>query len=213
MKCKDQLIEKIQELQESEVKEKVDRRIREFKELQEKGNNAWFDEICFCILTANSSADMGIKIQDYMKKRNGFQEFTEEEIKKVLKDKGYRFYNRRAEYIKLAQEHKDDLKDILTSLEDSFEKREWIVNNIKGIGYKEGSHFLRNVGYLDLGILDRHILRCLEKNGFIEIPKTLTRKRYLDIEEKFKNLSEEIGLQPGKLDLYFWYTETGEVKK
>jgi len=213
LKCKDQLIEKIQELQESEVKEKVDRRIREFKELQEKGNNAWFDEICFCILTANSSADMGIKIQDYMKKRNGFQEFTEEEIKKVLKDKGYRFYNRRAEYIKLAQEHKDDLKDILTSLEDSFEKREWIVNNIKGIGYKEGSHFLRNVGYLDLGILDRHILRCLEKNGFIEIPKTLTRKRYLDIEEKFKNLSEEIGLQPGKLDLYFWYTETGEVKK
>lgn len=213
LKKRNELKKRIQELQESKVREKVNKRIKEFKELQKKGNNAWFDELCFCILTANSSADMGIKIQEYMKPRNGFQEFTEGEIKKVLKDKGYRFYNRRAEYIKLAQEHKDDLKDILTSLEDSFGKREWVVNNIKGIGYKEGSHFLRNVGYLDLGILDRHILRCMENNGFIEIPKTLTSKRYLDIEDKFKEFSEEVNLMPGELDLYLWYLETGEVKK
>lgn len=84
---------------------------------------------------------------------------------------------------------------------------------MKGIGYKEGSHFLRNVGYLDLAILDRHILRCMDRNCWIDLPKTLTRKRYLDIEEKFKEISEEAGLRPGELDLYLWYMETGKILK
>ncbi|MFW5902736.1 MAG: N-glycosylase/DNA lyase [archaeon] len=213
MNCKEKLKEQIRGLKDSEVHEEINKRIKEFKELKKRGNEDWFDELCFCILTANSSADMGIKIQNYMKNRKGFQDFSESEIRDVLKDQGYRFYNRRAEYISLAQRYKDNLKDKLTSLNDSFEKREWIVDNVKGIGYKEGSHFLRNVGYLDLAILDRHILRCMEKNEFIEIPKTLTEKRYLDIEKKFNKFSEEIDLMPGKLDLFLWYMETGEIKK
>lgn len=210
---KKQLKRKIEDLKGSEAHEKIKERVKQFKDLHKKGNGEWFDELCFCILTANSSADMGIKIQSYMKERNGFKEYSEEEISEVLEDMGYRFYNRRAEYIALAREHKDDLKDKLTSLEDSFEKREWLVDNIKGIGYKEGSHFLRNVGHLDLAILDRHILRRLEKHGLIEIPKTLTKKRYLDIEKEFFELSEKEDIQPGELDLYLWYMETGEVKK
>lgn len=213
MKCEEKLKKQINELENSEVNEVINQRVEEFKELKEKGNKEWFDELCFCILTANSSADMGIKIQNYMKKRDGFQRFNRNEIRDVLKEKRYRFYNRRAEYISLAQRYKDNIKDTLNSLDNSFEKREWIIDNVKGIGYKEGSHFLRNVGYLDLAILDRHILRCMDKNNFINIPKTLTRKRYLNIEDKFKEFSEEVNLMPGELDLYLWYLETGEVKK
>lgn len=208
-----QLKRKIRDLKGSKAHEEIKNRVKEFKELHRQGNGEWFDELCFCILTANSSAEKGIEIQDYMKERNGFKKYQEEKISEVLEDMGYRFYNRRAEYIALAREHKKDLKDKLTSLKDSFEKREWLVDNVKGIGYKEGSHFLRNVGHLDLSILDRHILRRLEKHSLIEIPKTLTRKRYLNIEKKFFELSEEVEIPPGELDLYLWYMEKGEVKK
>ncbi len=210
---KKQLKRKIEELKGSEAHEKIEERVEQFRELHRKGDDEWFDELCFCILTANSSAEMGIKIQEYMKERKGFKEFSEEEVSEVLEDMGYRFYNRRAEYITLAREHKEDLKDKLTSLKNSFEKREWLVDNIKGIGYKEGSHFLRNVGHLDLAILDRHILRRLEKHGLIEIPNTLTSKKYLNIEKEFLELSEDVDILPGELDLYLWYMETGEVKK
>ncbi len=213
LKDKCNLEEKVKELKKSQIKDKIDQRIEEFKELKKGSNEEWFDELCFCILTANSSADMGIKIQRYMKENHGFRKFSEEKISEVLEEKGYRFYNRRAEYISLAQQYKNNLKDTLISLEDSFEKREWLVENIKGIGYKEGSHFLRNVGYLDLAILDRHILRCMEDNKLIEIPKTLTRKRYLDIEKDFNEFAGKVNLEPGELDLYLWYNETGEVKK
>ncbi|MCK4265146.1 hypothetical protein KAW80_02185 [Candidatus Babeliales bacterium] len=58
------------------------------------------------------------------------------------------------------------------------------MKNIKGIGYKEASHFLRNVGYNDVAIIDRHVLRFLKREKLIqEIPKTTTPKKYLAFEK------------------------------
>lgn len=56
------------------------------------------------------------------------------------------------------------------------------------MSYKEASHFLRNVGFGEnIAILDRHILRNLVKLEVIdELPKTLTPKLYLEIEEKWE---------------------------
>ncbi len=207
------LIKKIEELRNSEIKEKVDRRMKEFEQLHKKSNKEWFEELCFCILTANSSAELGIEIQNYMKRKDRFINLTKDQITKVLKQKGYRFYNRRAEYIVLAREYKDNIKEKIKTKENQFTARKWVKENVKGIGYKEGSHFLRNVGYKEIGILDRHILRIMEKSNIIEIPKTLTKKRYLNIEKDFIKLAEEVNLKPGELDLYLWYTQTGKILK
>lgn len=121
---KKQLKEKIEDLKGSEAHEKIGKRVKQFKDLHRKGNGEWLDELCFCILTANSSADKGIEIQSYMKERDGFKEYSEEKVSEVLEDMGYRFYNRRAEYISLAREYSDKLKDRVTSIKDSFDKRE-----------------------------------------------------------------------------------------
>lgn len=210
---KSDLKEKIEELKKAQVSKTIENRMKEFEDLNKKGNKEWFNELCFCLLTANSTAELAIEIQNFMIRKEGFTEFSEEKITKILKQKGHRFYNRRAEYIILARKHQKDIKTKIESIKDQKEARKWVVDNIKGIGYKEGSHFLRNVGYKKLGILDRHILRILEESKIIEIPKTLTKKRYLNIEQKFISLANEVDLDPGELDLYLWYTQTGEVLK
>jgi N-glycosylase/DNA lyase len=83
------------------------------------------------------------------------------------------------------------------------------------MGYKEASHFLRNIGFADdLAILDRHILKNLKIFGIIEeIPKSLSKKKYLEIEEKMRNLANEVNIPVSHLDLLFWSKETGEIFK
>ncbi|MBU0628517.1 MAG: DNA lyase, partial [Nanoarchaeota archaeon] len=92
--------------------------------------------------------------------------------------------------------------------------REFIVTNVKGIGYKEASHFLRNIGHRNLAILDRHILKNLQKLKVInKIPKTLNKKNYLLIEDRFYKFSKKIKIPMDELDLLFWSIETGKVFK
>ncbi len=207
------LCSKLKDLMDSEVGDSVDERMAEFEEVGRKGNRRWFSELCFCILTANSTARLGIEIQEELGPE-GFASLPEEELQEKLNELGHRFYRTRAGYIVRARKYSNSIKEIITDILDPKEKRRWLVENIKGIGYKEGSHFLRNVGYKTLMILDRHVLRVVDDWGVIdEIPKTLTKKRYLSIEKKIENLAEEVGVPLGEIDLYIWYMDTGEVLK
>ncbi|MFN3910047.1 MAG: DNA lyase, partial [Candidatus Anstonellaceae archaeon] len=90
-----------------------------------------------------------------------------------------------------------------------------LVKEIDGLGLKEASHFLRNIGMMkNLAILDRHILKCLKYYGVIkEIPKTLTKKNYLEIEKRMIEFSKKIKIEPAKIDLLFWSEQTGYVFK
>ena len=91
--------------------------------------------------------------------------------------------------------------------------REWIVKNVKGLGYKESSHFLRNIGFQDYAIIDFHIVDLLVKHDLIEKPKTMTKSKYLEIEKILKEIGEKLELNMAQLDLYLWYLETGKVLK
>jgi len=205
------LVKSIEKLKSGEVGELVAGKIREFREMGKKGNEIWFSELCFCILTANSTAKLGLKIQEEL--GDGFLTLPMKELTRRLKEFGHRFYNKRAEFIVSARKF-DRIKDIITKFSNAQRAREWLVENVDGIGWKEASHFLRNVGFEDVAILDRHILALLREHGLIErAPRTLTRRRYLEIEEKLKELAEKVGLPLAELDLYMWYLKTGWVSK
>lgn len=193
------------------VKELVDIRLKEFGEFSRKPNREIFKEFCFCVLTANFNAESGIRIQNQI--GDDFLRLSEKQLSKRLKKLGYRFPNARAKYIAESRKYKESLKGILESLGDEKEKREWLVKNMKGLGYKEASHFLRNIGHNNLAIIDFHIIDILEKHGLIKRPKTMTRKRYIEIEGLLKTIAEKSGLTLGELDLYLWYLETGKVLK
>lgn len=193
-------------LNKSELK-LVENRIAEFKKLYHANNEAWFSELCFCLLTANAQAKRAMTIQDFLGAQ-GFMQKSEEELAQTIKSFGHRFHNNKAKYIVVARKHAK-IKDELIGFTGS-EAREYLAKNIKGLGYKEASHFLRNVGYSDVSIIDRHILRFLEKYGFIkEIPKVVTPKKYLEIEAILKKFDMDLD----KLDLMLWYHMTGTVLK
>jgi len=206
-----ELLRAIENLRGSEVKRLVDARIKEFREKKRSPSSELFKELCFCILTANFNAEKSIRIQERID--DGFLTFPEAQLARKLRELGHRYPNARARYIVKARRYKDSLKEILESFKDKEKMREWLVKNIEGISYKEASHFLRNIGYTDFAIVDFHIINLLAKYGLIEKPKTLTKRRYLEIEDLLRKIGTKIDLNLAELDLYLWYIETGKILK
>lgn len=208
----EELVEKVSALRSSDVGKIVTEQMREFRALRRKGSRDWFSELCFCILTANSTARLGIKIQRELG-ADGFSTLSREALTGALRKAGHRFYNTRAQYIVEARKFAN-LKGIITKFEGASQAREWLIKNVKGIGPKEASHILRNVGYDGVAILDRHVLAVMRDYGLIEqVPRTLGMKKYLAIEDRLKELAKRVGISLGELDLYLWYTKTGEILK
>jgi len=205
------LLESIENLKNSTVKNPVDARLRDFKELGDVSSNKTFKELCFCILTANFNAEKCIEIQ--RKIGDEFLTLQESHLAQRLRELSHRFPNTRARYIVDARKYKDSIIDVIKSFDHAEELREWLVKNVKGIGYKEASHFLRNIGYISFAIVDFHIIDVLEKHKTIEKPKTLTKRKYLEIEDLLRKIAEKSNLNLAELDLYLWYMETGKILK
>ncbi|MFC2154040.1 N-glycosylase/DNA lyase [Candidatus Altiarchaeota archaeon] len=206
-----ELIKTIEVLKMGKVRKIVDARIKEFEKAGKKPSREIFKELCFCILTANFNAERAIDIQK--KVGDGFLTLPEKSLAKKLKLLGYRYPNTRAKYIVGARKHSGILREILASFEDECELRDWFVNNVKGLGCKEASHFLRNIGYKDCAIIDFHIVDVLEKNSIVQRPKTMTKRCYLGLEDQIRKLAEKLNLTLAELDLYLWYLETGKILK
>jgi N-glycosylase/DNA lyase len=211
-KVKIGIIDFIEELKRivEKCKDIVEKRIKEFENIG-TDEDLIFKELCFCILTANFSAEKGIIIQNTI--NNGFINLSREELYNELIKLGYRYPNR-SEYVIEARKYYGNLLKIIKSFSNTKSLREWLVKNIKGIGYKEASHFLRNIGFKDVAIIDRHILRFLKNKGLIiEDFKNLTRKRYLEIENLLSGIADKLNITLAELDLYIWYLMTGKILK
>jgi N-glycosylase/DNA lyase len=211
MNREEALLKEIENLKRSPVKNLVEARIQEFQKMSSKPNSEIFKELCFCILTANFNAEKCIKIHEEI--GNELLTLTKPQLTQKLRSLGYRYPNKRAHYIVEARKHKNTLKPIINSFKDENALREWLVKNIKGIGYKEASHFLRNIGFTNLAILDFHILNILTRYKIAEKPKTLTKKNYLKIEQTLKRIAEKLDITLAELDLYLWYLETKKILK
>lgn len=199
------LISQINEVKDSPVKRIIDSRIKEFKSVKDP-----FKELCFCILTANSTAEQCIRVHG--KVGDGFHTLTPTKLQQTLKKYGARFHTKRASYIVEARKKKKELEKTLKYLQGE-DLRQWIVNNIKGLGMKEASHFLRNIGFDDYAIIDFHIIDLLEKNDLIKRPKTMNKNFYLQAEKVLDKLAKRTKLTQAELDLYLWFLETGKVLK
>lgn len=186
----------------------IEKRLQEFKDFENKASNEWFSELCFCILTANSKAQNAINIQNEIGVF-GFLNYPQEQIAQIIKNNKHRFHNNKSKYIVAAREFKN-IKEFIKKFNSGVEARNFIVTNIKGLGFKESSHFLRNVGYTDVAIIDRHILKFMKQSNLIaEIPKTITKKIYIEFEKILKNISSN----QAELDLIIWEKVTGKVLK
>ena len=208
------LISDINTLKKDDVGDLVNKRIREFKRFGKKPSREIFKELCFCLLTANFNAERAIEIQK--KIGEGFLTLSESRLAMTLQKLGYRYPNVRAGYIVGARKYKDSMFPYVRSLTPHIgehEDRDWLVENVKGLGYKEASHFLRNIGCQDLAIIDFHIVDLLERNKLIVRPKTLTKIKYFEVEDALRKIAKKSSLTLAELDLYLWYMETGKILK
>ncbi|MBN2452866.1 MAG: N-glycosylase/DNA lyase [Candidatus Omnitrophica bacterium] len=202
------------------IKPAIKRRISEFRAVIECGREEdIFSELCFCILTANAGA---VKCDEAMRELSSLGLIaggTARQIRPRIKGRA-RFHNKKADYITGARKLFEagrgiDVRGKLDK-DDIVATRDWLAANIKGYGYKEASHFLRNIGLgREIAILDRHILKNLRKFGVINaIPESLSsRKIYLSVEDKMRRFSRRIGIPMDELDLLFWSMQTGYIFK
>ncbi len=201
----------VREMMLSDFSGAVENRKQDFIRAGKSSPEIIYGELCFCILTANTSAEMGIRTQEIIG-LEGFLNFDEETMRKKLKEARYRFYNVRSKFLVQSRWIVDELPHII-AMKDRIGARDYLVNNLKGIGYKEASHFLRNVGVFDFSILDKHILNMIRK----EYPERKflvgSRKNYLETEKTILEFADSISLEPGILDLYLWKIATGKLLK
>jgi N-glycosylase/DNA lyase len=200
-------------------REEIKKRLQEFRDVFNQDNKRIFTELSFCLCTPQSSAKGAWNAISALNKNNFLFSGTQEQILPFLNT--VRFNESKAKHIVSARSvftENGELKikeKILEFGNDQVQMRNWLAENVMGMGMKEASHFLRNIGLgNELAILDRHILKNLHEYGAIEeIPKTLTEKKYLEIEEKMKAFAQKIEIPVDELDLLLWAEETGFIFK
>jgi len=187
-------------------------------------------ELCFCLLSGNVAFEL-VKSVIYVLEKKGYLDYnwileeveSRELIFKLLnapnfkpkkKDgslRKYRYPKKRSEEITNAANilySNSSIKEILEKSASDVEVRNFLAANIPGIGIKESSHFLRNIGYSNtLAIIDVHVLNFLKQNQFVNPSdiSSLTVSRYEKLEIILQNLAEFHGLNLGILDLAIWH--------
>jgi len=200
-------------------REEIRLRLNEFKKIWMTGTKEEiFVELVFCILTPQANGrSCWSAVENMIKKGVLFTGDRGQIIKELSRA---RFIQKKSAYIveareKFLNDSEVSIKSIISQIGEGYEAREWLVQNVKGIGYKEASHFLRNIGFeQNLAILDRHILKNLKSIGLIEkIPDSLSKRRYFEIEKRMMEFSKAVQIPMSHLDLVMWYKETGEIFK
>jgi N-glycosylase/DNA lyase len=199
----------------AKLRHSIEIRLKEFDKVWKTGDDeSIFMELVFCLFTPQSKAKSCWAAVERVCDAELLINGSAKDIAKELK--GVRFHNTKARRVVEARKNfLYGLKARIAGFGSPFEAREWLVENINGMGYKEASHFLRNIGMgQDLAILDRHILKNLALLGIIEeIPRHISEKQYLDIEAMMKIFSKREKIPMSHLDILLWYRETGEIFK
>lgn len=199
-----------------EKKDLIGARLIEFKRVFEEGDDKRiFRELVFCILTSAVGPKVGLisvsAVSDIL------MDGSEGEIYERLQ--GVHKYPERANYIVHTREYLKrgfdfKLKDVILSFKDPIERREFFASNkdIKGIGYVQASHFLRNIGFFGYAILDKNVMRSLYELGVVDsLRPPTTKKRYLDIEARLKRFADTLEVGVDELDLLLWSKMTGYI--
>jgi N-glycosylase/DNA lyase len=200
-------------------KKEINSRLNEFRQIGLCGSEKQvFTELCFCLLTPQAKAKLCWEAVNNLLKKNLLLKGKTGQISCLLNK--VRFKNTKAGNIVSARKiflgsRGLHIRFLFKQIKDTLALRDWLVKNIRGMGLKEASHFLRNIGSREnIAILDRHILKNLVSYGVIrEIPQYLNRKRYLDIEAKMVQFAKKVDVPLSHLDLLFWSMETGEIFK
>ncbi|OGU61230.1 MAG: hypothetical protein A2X64_06620 [Ignavibacteria bacterium GWF2_33_9] len=201
-------------LQEYYVKQRdnILAKLNEFKSIPQ---SQYFYELVYCLCTPMSKAKNAILVQNKLESLD-FINNPSINLVEILSSKDHyiRFHNQKVKFISEAQKNFNEILHFIKEDIHIKEKREYLVRSVKGIGYKEASHFLRNIGFFGLAILDRHILKNMVKFNQIKPNFSISGKNnYEKIEKVFVDMSKSVNLQIEELDILLWASETNNILK
>lgn len=194
-----------------ENRDLIHSRLAEFKSVPE---SKYFYELVYCLCTPMSKAENAMKVQQIFEQID-FYNFPTNPKNILRNPKHYiRFHNQKSKYILWNRNNFEKIFQIIKQDIDIFEKRNLLVDRVMGFGMKETAHFLRNIGQFGLPILDRHILRTMQRFGVIEqVPKSMNKKSYENLERVYIDWCNYNKLSVEELDLVLWKLETGKILK
>lgn len=186
--------------------------------------------LCLCILSSNVNFELAKSALEHLvncellepsailKKKKTRQKLILKELQKSIfkprkKDGGYRKYRfplrRSIDLVCAANEIYVNWKDLKYFLKimKSEESARYHLLKVSGLGLKESSHFLRNIGYSSsLAIIDVHIISFLKELEIIDTEKsTVTTKEYLELEKIMQHISRKNNLNLSILDNAIWH--------
>ncbi|MBN1391044.1 MAG: N-glycosylase/DNA lyase [Candidatus Thermoplasmatota archaeon] len=201
------------------IEDDVILRSSEFREIWDSDDEKRaLNELLFCILTPQSRAQVCWGAIEEMACTDVLFKGNYEEVLEAVRF--VRFKYKKARYLieargRFMEGGNIHLLEFIRETGDPLKVRDRLVKDIKGLGYKEASHFLRNIGLGErMTILDRHILRILSRAEVIErVPTSMTNRRYLEIEQEMIRFAETVEIPVSHLDLVMWYKATGTIFK
>lgn len=169
----------------------------------------WF-ELAFCIVSSQertrnakfAAEVLAEKYDDLLKCSD-----TLAAVKSAFSERyiSLRFQNRKSEHLasswKKFQMDCQVLVDIDTAFETASEARRYLTQNFLGIGPKQASMLLRNVGWgEDLAIIDSHISRI----SWLILPDRSPTETYDSLESKLRTFARERSIKLEELDVILW---------
>ena len=205
-------------------KSMFEERLASFKRVWTRGSDIKiFAEFCYCLCTAREKAKNALNAVDSLSKNNYevLINGDKRKIDKVLCENNIALHPDKADrIIKNRKIFYPNTKNVLRSkycFDDIKKAREELVRDVVGFGFKESSHFLRNIGFGgNLAIIDRHIKNQLIKYGVITDnakSASITKKQYYEIEEKMIQFAHKIKIPVDILDMLLIYAENKEITK
>ena len=190
----------------------IKQRLREFNAVSP---HDYFYELCYCLLTPQSKALHCNEVVRLLREHD-FQniDFDPEPFLHPQPSIYVRFHKTKAKRLRAMKFIFPEIDVVLSKKISDKSMRDELVAIVSGLGMKEASHFLRNIGKTNVTIIDRHILKNFVRYRIIpEYPKTISRKNYLLLERAFEAFADELHIPPDEFDLLLWSNETGFVLK
>lgn len=186
-------------------------RLAEFK--KPRTEEFLWEELIYCIFAANSSAKMAQTALSLLGPIH--KTATLEQMQKAVHKK-VRFYNIRSRFFHENREFVKSNHKTLTKLVESFtnvyELRNYLAEQFLGFQFKESSHYLRNIGFTGLCIIDKHVLFLMKEFGVLKSANPPKNKQsYFEIEKKILKFAKHNKYDIDVLDLALWSYRSGFV--
>ena len=186
----------------------------------------WFWEFAFGILTPQSRARHADIVVQRLREREYF--LRGGSVVDLLRspDSYIRFHNVKSQRLELLRNSWSSVVNLLndavrtvpdrgrSSIHEARLFRNELASRISGYGLKEASHVLRNIGWRNLAIIDRHLITNMSQLGICEASVAVgSHRQYHNLENSFSSWCELHGYDMDEMDLLFWSQQTGEIFK